>query len=87
MKSTKVSAAVNNAIDNKEALTDEFLNHYQSLNPDFWKVYSCREILFFKERLFKSKTEFEKALTKEITTVPDKKEIEKYLKKTVNKLK
>lgn len=84
----KVSAAVNNAIDNKEALTDEFLSHYQSLNPDFWKVYDLAGKYYFSRKDYsKAKTEFEKALTKEITTVPDKKEIEKYLKKTVNKLK
>jgi tetratricopeptide (TPR) repeat protein len=82
-----VSAAVNNAIDNKD-LTDEFLNHYQSLNPDFWKVYYLAGKYYFSRKDYsKAKTEFEKALTKEITTVPDKKEIEKYLKKTVNKLK
>lgn len=84
----KVSMAVNNAIDNKEALTDEFLSHYQSLNPDFWKVYDLVGKYYFSRKDYsKAKTEFEKALTKEITTVPDKKEIEKYLKKTVNKLK
>ncbi len=84
----KVSAAVNNAIDNKEALTDEFLGHYQSLNPDFWKVYDLAGKYYFSRKDYsKAKTEFEKALTKEITTVPDKKETEKYLKKTVNKLK
>lgn len=84
----KVSMAVNNAIDNKEALTDEFLSHYQSLNPDFWKVYDLAGKYYFSRKDYsKAKTEFEKALTKEITTVPDKKEIEKYLKKTVNKLK
>jgi tetratricopeptide (TPR) repeat protein len=75
MKSTKVSAAVNNAIDNKEALTDEFLNHYQSLNPDFWKVYYLTGKYYFSRKDYsKAKTEFEKALTKEITTVPDKRD-------------
>ncbi|WP_311773051.1 C45 family peptidase [Chryseobacterium lactis] len=84
----KVSAAVNNAIDNKEALTDEFLSHYQSLNPDFWKVYDLAGKYYFSRKDYsKAKTEFEKALTKEITTAPDKKEIEKYLKKTLKKLK
>jgi hypothetical protein len=44
------------------------------------KYYSQKEYA-------KAKTEFEKALTKEITTVPDRENVEKYLRKTVKKLK
>jgi hypothetical protein len=84
----KASVKVNAAVDHKELLTDDFLTHYQSLNPDFWKVYYMTgKYYFYKRDYSKAKIEFEKALTKEITTVPDKKDIEKYLKKTLNKLK
>ncbi|WP_278379214.1 C45 family autoproteolytic acyltransferase/hydolase [Chryseobacterium arthrosphaerae] len=84
----KVSMQVNNAADNKENLTDDFLIHYKSLNPDFWKVYyTTGKYYFSKKEYSKAKTEFETAMTKEITTVPDRKEIQKYLKKTLNKLK
>ncbi len=68
-------------------LTDNFILHYQSLNPDFWQVYYQSGKYFFKQKeYFKAKTEFEKALTKEITTVPDRENVEKYLKKTLKKL-
>lgn len=69
-------------------LTDDFIPHYQSLNPDFWLVYFQAGKYYFKQKEYsKAKIEFEKALTKEITTVPDKENVEKYLKKTLKKLK
>jgi predicted choloylglycine hydrolase len=84
-----VGAEVSDAIDNKDiALSDDSIPYYQSLNPDFWFVYYQAGRYYFGINEFeKAKTEFEKALTKEITTVPDRQNIEKYLKKTVKKLK
>ncbi|SDQ52457.1 Acyl-coenzyme A:6-aminopenicillanic acid acyl-transferase [Chryseobacterium soldanellicola] len=85
----KLSSQIENAIDDKEkTLSDEFIVHYQSLNPDFWLVYyQAGKYYFNKKNYSKAKTEFEKALTKEITTVPDKENVEKYVKKTNKKLK
>lgn len=83
-----LNITLEDAIDKNEILTDDFLAHYQSLNPDFWKVYYMTGKYYFdKKEYTKAKAEFEKALTKEITTFPDRKTVEKYLKKTVNKLK
>lgn len=79
-----------NAIENKEsiALTDSFITHYQSLNPDFWMVYYQAGKYYYKSKDYqKAKTEFEKALTMEITTVPDRENVEKYLNKTLQKIK
>lgn len=81
---------VSNAIDPKKdmALTEDFIPYYQSMNPDFWFVYYQAGRYYFGIQDFeKAKTEFEKALAKEITTVPDRKNVEKYLKKTLKKLK
>ncbi|KFC23413.1 acyl-CoA--6-aminopenicillanic acid acyl-transferase [Epilithonimonas lactis] len=74
--------------DENKILSDEFINHYQTLNPDFWLVYYQAGKYYFNQKDYqKAKIEFEKALTKEITTIPDKKNVEKYLKKTLRKLK
>ena len=74
--------------DENKILSDEFINHYQALNPDFWLVYYQAGKYYFNQKDYqKAKIEFEKALTKEITTVPDKENVEKYLKKTLRKLK
>ncbi|PJJ64834.1 acyl-CoA:6-aminopenicillanic acid acyl transferase [Chryseobacterium geocarposphaerae] len=82
------SSEVNHATDDKDVmLTDDFLPYYQSLNPDFWLVYyQSGKYYFNKKEYSKAKTEFEKALNKEITTIPDKENVERYLKKTLRKL-
>ncbi|MCI3937329.1 C45 family autoproteolytic acyltransferase/hydrolase [Chryseobacterium aahli] len=79
---------VQSAIDGNDVLlTDDFIPHYQLLNPDFWLVYYQAGKYYFKQKEYsKAKIEFEKALTKEITTVPDRENVEKYLNKTVKKL-
>lgn len=79
---------VQNAIEGNDViLTDDFIPHYQSLNPDFWLVYYQAGKYYFKQKDYsKAKIEFEKALTKEITTIPDRENVEKYLNKTVKKL-
>ncbi|KMQ66886.1 acyl-CoA:6-aminopenicillanic acid acyl-transferase [Chryseobacterium angstadtii] len=87
--SKMLGAEVSDAAENKDiALTDDFIPYYQSMNPDFWQVYYMAGKYYFSNNEFsKAKTEFEKALTKEITTVPDRQNVEKYLKKTLKKLK
>lgn len=83
----RLSAKITNAIHLKEELTDDFLNHYESLNPDFWKGYFLAgKYYYYKREYSKAKIEFETALTKEITTVPDQKSVEKYLDKTDKKI-
>lgn len=84
----KLTTKIDEAIDDKETLTDEFLTHYQTLNPDFWKVYfMVGKYYYHKKEYAKAKPEFEKALTKEITTVPDQNTIQKYLNKTRKNIK
>jgi len=86
MLETEVSAAINKKED--IALTDDFIPYYQSMNPDYWLVYYQAGKYYFGINEFsKAKTEFEKALAKEITTVPDRENVEKYLKRTLKKLK
>lgn len=86
MLETEVSAAINKKED--IALTDDFIPYYQSMNPDYWLVYYQAGKYYFGINEFsKAKAEFEKALTKEITTVPDRENVEKYLKRTLKKLK
>ncbi|MEY8761513.1 C45 family autoproteolytic acyltransferase/hydolase [Chryseobacterium tongliaoense] len=80
-----MSSEINEAIDNVKgmAFTDDFIPYYQSLNPDFWLVYyQAGKYYFSRKEYQKAEAEFKKALTKEITTVPDQKAVEKYLKKT-----
>ena len=74
-------------IKNKTELPIHFAEYYQSLNPDYWLVYYKVGIALFQHKSYElAKVQFEMALTKEITTIPTKLEIERYLKKTKRKL-
>lgn len=71
----------------EQTISAEFIQNYQSLNPDYWVVYYKTGLYFYQKKEFqKAQIHFEKALTKEITTTPEKAEIEKYLKKIKRKL-
>lgn len=76
------------AVDGNDVmLSDDFTAFYQSLNPDFWLGYYLAGKYYFKLKDYsRAKSEFEKALTKEITTIPDRQNVEKYLKKILEKL-
>lgn len=84
----KLSSRIEDAADDKgKRLSEEVIAHYQSLNPDFWLVYYQAGKYYFNQKEYsKAKAEFEKALAKEITTVPDKENVEEYVRKTLKKL-
>lgn len=74
-------------LENKTVLPSDFAKNYQSLNPNYWFVYYKVGVSLYQHKEYQqAKEQFEKALTKEITTVPNKLEIEKYLKKIKRKL-
>ncbi|WP_343696212.1 C45 family peptidase [Flavobacterium sp.] len=74
-------------LEKKETISPEYIQNYQSLNPDYWVVYYKAGLYFYQIKDFQqAKLHFEKALTKEITTAPDKEKIEKYLRKIKRKL-
>jgi len=75
------------ALEKKEILSQDYLHYYESLNPNYWVVYYKTGLYFYQQKEYASaKANFEKALTKEITTAPEKAAIEKYLKKVKRKL-
>ncbi|WP_370900193.1 C45 family autoproteolytic acyltransferase/hydolase [Chryseobacterium gossypii] len=83
----KLDSRIEAAIAKDEILSETLISHYKALNPDFWRVYyQAGRYYFYKKEYQKAKAEFQKALTKEITTVPDRKAVERYLKKTGNRL-
>lgn len=74
-------------LEKKGTVAPEFLQNYQALNPNYWVVYYKTGLYFYQKKEFlQAKLNFEKALTHEITTVPQKEEVEKYLKKVKRKL-
>ena len=74
-------------LENKKDLPMDFVEKYQSLNPDYWVVYYKTGLYFYQKKAYQlAQEQLEKALTKEITTLPKKEEIQKYLKKIKRKL-
>lgn len=79
---------IDKALKEKTVLSDEAISRYQRLNPDLWSVYFKIGKYYYNNRQYKeARSEFEKALVREITTLPDRENIEKYLKKINRKLK
>ena len=78
---------IEKAITNETSISITELDRYKSLNPYLWKVYFITGKYFYQKKQYKiALKEFEQALLHEITTVPDKLSIEKYIKKTKRKL-
>ncbi len=73
---------VETAIENDETISVETLSALQQKNPEYWKTYYLTGKYYFEKKYdAAAKKAFETALTKEITTVPDRERIEKYLQK------
>tara|TARA_R110002012_G_scaffold57095_5_gene147041 strand:+ start:41176 stop:42837 length:1662 start_codon:yes stop_codon:yes gene_type:complete len=70
------------AIENKENISAEKLAELQQKNPEYWKAYYLTGKYYFENNYdAAARNAFEKALNKEITTVPDRERIEKYIQK------
>lgn len=65
---------------NKEEVSSNFMVNYQSLNPEYWVVYNKLGLYYYQKKEYVlAREQFNKALTKEITILPKRKEVEKYL--------
>lgn len=83
-----IERTVEAAIETGEEISSEMLSDLQTLNPEYWKSYYLAGKYYYKHKMFsKALIAFEKSNSKEITTVPDEKEIAKYIKKLKRKLK
>ena len=79
---------IDQIIEDKSHLPSAEIKHYQQLNPDLWAVYYKIGKYYYNKGYYTiARAEFEKALSKEITTLPDQRNVEKYLKKIDRKLK
>ncbi|WP_442787553.1 C45 family autoproteolytic acyltransferase/hydolase [Flavobacterium suncheonense] len=77
---------IDKVLSEKGILEKGFTKQYQQLNPELWIVYYKTGQYFYNRGWYKAaETEFQKALTKVITTVPDRVRLEKYLKKARRK--
>ena len=74
-------------IEEKGSISVAEINRFITLNPEFWEVYYLAGKYYYGKRFYKAAlNQFEEALSKEITTISDKKSIEEYIKKIKRKL-
>lgn len=77
-----IDSEVDDALKKNTELPADYMEKYQRLNPELWSVYYKAGKYYYERKEYtKATVQFEKALTKEITTVPDRKKVERYLKK------
>jgi predicted choloylglycine hydrolase len=66
--------------------SENYIGYYQSLNVDYWVVYYKAGLYFYQNKKYDlAQDQFEKALTKEVTSLIDREKISNYLKKTKRK--
>ncbi|WP_452232899.1 C45 family autoproteolytic acyltransferase/hydolase [Lacinutrix sp. MEBiC02595] len=82
------SKELQKAIRKDRSIPSEKLKETIELNPEYWEVYYLVGKYYYEKGFYTAALNaFEIAKTKEITTVPDQEELEKYIKKIKRKLK
>ena len=83
----KESRLLQEHIQRKEQVSEEKLVSFIALNPDFWKAYYWVGEYYFQQRNYKKAiVYFKQALLREVTTLPDRKMLEKRIKKSYRKI-
>jgi predicted choloylglycine hydrolase len=81
-----LSRQVEKAINNNDYLVPIMFTELQKTNPDYWQAYYLIGKYYFEKKYYRAALNaFEKAKTKEITTVPDQEKIDLYIKKIKRK--
>jgi tetratricopeptide (TPR) repeat protein len=78
---------IEQSIEEGLSINQEDLNEFIALNPDFWEVYYLVGKYYYEKKFYKAALiQFEMALTKEVTTIPNKQNLENYIIKIKRKL-
>ena len=82
-----LSREVKHDIVNKQSISSATISELQQVNPNYWQAYYLVGLYYYEKGYYSAaQNAFEIAKTKEITTVPEKNEIDSYLKKLKRKL-
>ena len=82
-----LSKTLQNAISDAAHIPSEKISETIQLNPEYWEVYYLVGKYYYEKGFYTAALNaFETAKTKEITTVPEQQELEKYIKKIKRKL-
>lgn len=82
-----LSHQIKSSIKEGKAVSPATISKLIKSNPDYWEAYYITGMYYYKKGyLTASLNAFEKAKTKEITTIPDKRNVNLYIKKLKRKL-
>ncbi|WP_299181338.1 C45 family peptidase [uncultured Aquimarina sp.] len=82
-----LSRKIESAIDNEKKISEDELLKFQSLNSNYWATYYILgEYYYVQKEYKKALIAFKQAQKREVTTVPDVKNIEKYIRKCERKI-
>ena len=82
-----LSKKLQEATRKDQHLSPKKLSEIQKLNPEYWKVYYLVGKYYYEKGYYTAALKaFETAITKEVTTIPDQENLEKYIKKLRRKL-
>ncbi|WP_458627986.1 C45 family autoproteolytic acyltransferase/hydolase [Winogradskyella sp. PC D3.3] len=74
-------------INNNATIALDRLLKLEELNPNYWEAYYLIGVYYYNKGYYTAALHtFEKAKTKEITTVPDEEQVDNYIKKLKRKL-
>lgn len=82
-----LKSAFRDSINNNNSIVPSTIQTFQNLNPDYWEVYFLIGLYYYNKGYYTAAlNSFEIAKTKEVTTIPDQRHIEQYIKKLKRKL-
>ncbi|WP_083253229.1 C45 family autoproteolytic acyltransferase/hydolase [Flavivirga aquatica] len=83
----ELKSQVQSLIANKKDIEPSIISELIITNPDFWETYYLKGKYYYNKGYYTAALNaFQKAKTKEVTTVPDKREVDLYIKKLKRKL-
>lgn len=75
------------ALESKKEVNPEILSEIRIKNPAYWKSHYLAGLYYYNQKNYSEALKaFEVAFTKEITTVPDRENLERYMKKSKRKI-
>jgi hypothetical protein len=75
------------AIESKKEVSPELLSEIRTKNQDYWKSHYLAGLYYYNHKNYSEALKaFEEAFSKEITTVPDKENIMRYLNRSKRKI-
>lgn len=82
-----LSRKIESATENEIAISDDELTTFQNLNTNYWATYYVLGEYYYTHKKYKKALiAFKQALKREVTTVPDVKNIQKYIRKCERKI-